>query len=258
MKRNGSRNKFLTCFRPGFHLEEMILDDGLGILNHSVSDCSAFAGVRSSEKWGSDEADFYPRLSRRKSFSRAIKSIASDLFQSSRSKDRKLRIRSSDSTTRVPSLTRTDSTDEEEYDSITEEFGSPLFTSFSSSTTFVSGSETETPSTAEETTRKPNPGPDRKRSGILAMILLLLVCLAVTVLGGKLLGVALTLICVYLVPRRWGIVGCVGSGKGEEKRSSETECRKQRMLVGGLMKMMSHRRLNLESLIRFRELQVEM
>ncbi|CAN1220456.1 hypothetical protein LINPERPRIM_LOCUS1910 [Linum perenne] len=257
MKRNGSRNKFLTCFRPGFQLEEMILDDGLGILNHSVSDCSAFAGVRSSEKWGSDEADFYPRLSRRKSFSRAIKSIASDLFQSSRSKDRKLRIRSSDSTTRVPSLTRTDSTDEEEYDSITEEFGSPLFPTSSSSTTSVSGSEAETPSTAEEI-RRPDPGPDRKRSGILAMILLLLVCLAVTVLGGKLLGVALTLICVYLVPRRWGIVGGGGSGKGEEKKSSETECRKQRMLVGGLMKMISHRRLNLESLIRFRELQVEM
>ncbi|CAN1783524.1 hypothetical protein LINPERHAP1_LOCUS16305 [Linum perenne] len=205
----------------------MILDDGLGILNHSVSDCSAFAGVRSSEKWGSDEADFYPRLSRRKSFSRAIKSIASDLFQSSRSKDRKLRIRSSDSTTRVPSLTQ-------EFDAS------------SSSMSSVSGSESETPSTAGET-RKPDPVPERKKYGILVMFLLLLASVAVTVLGGKLLGVALTLICVFLVPRRWGIVG----------GSSETECRKQRMLVGGLTKMMSHRRLNLESLIRFRELQVE-
>ncbi|CAN1783523.1 hypothetical protein LINPERHAP1_LOCUS16305 [Linum perenne] len=275
MKRNGSRNKFLTCFRPGFQLEEMILDDGMkrtGSSNkfirffrpsfhleqmisddHSVSDYSASYGRRSSEKWGSDEAEFYPRLSKRKTFSRAIKSI----FHSPRSKDRNSRNQVSDSPTRVPSLTWTESTDEEDYDSITEEFGtsSSSTSSGSGSASSGSGSDSETPST-EETTRKPDPVPERKKYGILAMILLLLVSVAVTVLGGKLLGVALTLICVYLVPRRWGIVGGVVSGKGGERRSSETECRKQRM--GGMMRMMSHRRLNLESLIRFREIQEEM
>ncbi|CAN1220453.1 hypothetical protein LINPERPRIM_LOCUS1907 [Linum perenne] len=244
MKRTGSSNKFIRCFRP------MISADGFAdsnqIQDHSVSDYSASYGRRSSEKWGSDEAEFYPRLSKRKGFSRAIKSI----FHSPRSKDRKSRSRVSDSLTRVPSLTRTESTDEEDYDSITEEFGTS-----SSSTSSGSGSDSETPST-EETTRKPDPVPERKKYGILAMILLLLVSVAVTVLGGKLLGVALTLICVYLVPRRWGIVGGVVSGKGGERRSSETECRKQRM--GGMMRMMSHRRLNLESLIRFREIQEEM
>ncbi|CAN1365067.1 hypothetical protein LINPERPRIM_LOCUS45369 [Linum perenne] len=252
MKRTGSRNKFIRCFRP------MISADGFAdsneIQDHSVSDFSVSYGRRSSEKWGSDEAEFYPRLSKRKGFSRAIKSIASDLFYSSRSKDRRSLNRSSDSTTRVPSLTRTESTGEEEdYDSITEEVDT---SSSSMSSGSGSESESETPSTAGET-RKPDPVPERKKYGILVMFLLLLASVAVTVLGGKLLGVALTLICVFLVPRRWGIVGGGDSGEGEERRSSETECRKQRMLVGGLTKMMSHRRLNLESLIRFRELQVE-
>ncbi|CAN1365066.1 hypothetical protein LINPERPRIM_LOCUS45368 [Linum perenne] len=240
MKRTGSSNKFIRFFRPSFHLEQMISDD------HSVSDYSTSYGRRSSEKWGSDEDEFYPRLSKRKKFSRAIKSI----FHSPRmrSEDCKSRSRFSDSPTRVPSLTWTESTDEEDYDSITEEFGTS-----SSSTSSGSGwgSDSETPST---TTRKPvDPEPERKRAAILAMILLLVVCLAVTVLGGKLLGLALTLICVYLVPRRWGVVG-----KGEQRRSSETECRKERMVMGGMVKMLSYRRLNLEKLIRFREIRAEM
>ncbi|CAN1220454.1 hypothetical protein LINPERPRIM_LOCUS1908 [Linum perenne] len=250
MKRTGSSNKFIRFFRPSFHLEQMISDD------HSVSDYSASYGRRSSEKWGSDEAEFYPRLSKRKTFSRAIKSI----FHSPRSKDRNSRNQVSDSPTRVPSLTWTESTDEEDYDSITEEFGTSSSSTSSGSGSgsglgsgsgFGSDSDSETPST---TTRKPvDPEPERKRAAILAMILLLVVCLAVTVLGGKLLGLALTLICVYLVPRRWGVVG-----KGEQRRSSETECRKERMVMGGMVKMMSYRRLNLERLIRFREIRAEM
>ncbi|CAN0896926.1 hypothetical protein LINGRAHAP2_LOCUS18800 [Linum grandiflorum] len=256
MKRNGSKNKFITCFRPGFPIEEMIREDGFsksaskidrskshaslipttthnGILDRSVSDCSAFS-VRNSE---SDETP--PRLPRRKSFSRAVKAIVSEMFHSPRSgsKDRKSRNRGSDFVIGAPSLTRTDFTD-------LDEFTSSSSTSSSSSMGSVSGSDSESPWTTRRT-RKPDPN----RAGNLTVFLLVLVSLAVTVLGGKLVGVALTSVFLYLMPRRRGIV-CGESGKGEARRSpakgrsSETEYRKQRVVMEGMLKR-SNRRENL-------------
>ncbi|CAN1161097.1 hypothetical protein LINPERPRIM_LOCUS45358 [Linum perenne] len=249
MKRIGSKNKFLTCFRPGFHIEEMILDDGFSksatilkidpkeFLNRSVSDCSAFAaGTPNSDTDEASAAAIRP-LSRRKSFSRAVKAIVSDLF---RGKDRKNRSRGSDFSTADP----------DGYDSIRKEFdSSSSSSSFSPSSN--SGSDSENPSTAAGTrrTRKPDPESNRRRSGDLTVFLLLLVCLAVTVLGGKLLGVALTPICLYLMPRRRGFAD--DSRKGEERRSpekvrsSETEYRKQSVVMEGMLRR-SNRRLNLK------------
>ncbi|CAN1220457.1 hypothetical protein LINPERPRIM_LOCUS1911 [Linum perenne] len=239
MKRIGSKNKFLTCFRPGIHIEEMILDDGFSksatilkiepkeILNRSVSDCSAFAaGVPDSDSDEASAAAIRP-LSRRKSFSRAVKAIFSDLFHSPRGKDRKNRSRGSDFSTADP----------DGYDSIRKEFDSSN-----------SGSDSENPSTVRRT-RKPDPESNRRRSGDLTVFLLLLVCLAVTVLGGKLLGVALTPICLYLMPRRRGFAD--DSRKVEERRSpekgrsSETEYRKQSVVMEGMLRR-SNRRLNLK------------
>ncbi|CAN0896932.1 hypothetical protein LINGRAHAP2_LOCUS18802 [Linum grandiflorum] len=255
MKRVGSRNKFLTCFLPGFYMEEMMnLDDGFCKLDPSVSDCSVSQSPARCSSC-SDEENSVHRIPRRKSFSRSFKTVVSDLFhsQSPRAKDRRsLNNRGSDLEIRVPLLTRM----EEEFDySVRKELDSPSSPSSSSTSTTTSSicsSDSEESAAAGEI-RRPDPEAERKRSGYLALFLLMLVSLAVTVVGGKLLGVALTLGCLYLMPRRRGNGGGY-SGEGEVKGSlPETEQKKQRMVMGGMLKR-GHRRQNLESLIRFREL----
>ncbi|CAN1783527.1 hypothetical protein LINPERHAP1_LOCUS16308 [Linum perenne] len=232
MKRSGSRNKFLTCFRPGFHLDDMILDDGF--LHRSVSDCSVSTASPNSESSDSDESSVSGHTilkKKKKSFSRAIKSVFSDLIHPSRAKIRKSRSRGSEGS---ESPTRTES-DLEELDSIRREFGS----------------DSETPSVSGKN-RRTDPEPERRRSDGLSLFLLLLVSVAVTVLGGQLLGVALTSISLNFIPHRRVVVG--GSGKGEMRRSpekgrwSETEYRKQSVGMGGTLKR-SQRCQNFQSII---------
>ncbi|CAN0896933.1 hypothetical protein LINGRAHAP2_LOCUS18803 [Linum grandiflorum] len=240
MKRSGSRNKLLACFRPDFHMEEMIADDGLfltrsksaallaaveknskPILHRSVSNCSVSTVGVSSENSDSDETTVVGhRIRRKKSFSRAVKSIVSDIFHS-KSKNRRSRIQGSELTT------RTDSDRVEHVSTTRKEYG----------LSSVLGSESDNKSTAGKI-KKPDPEPERKRSENLTLLILLLVSLAVTVLGGQLLGVALTSISLYSIPHRRVIAG----------GSSETECKKQRVVMGGGMKR-SHRRQDLQSMI---------
>ncbi|CAN1123989.1 hypothetical protein LINPERPRIM_LOCUS3510 [Linum perenne] len=279
MKRSGSRSKFMTCFRP-----VEVLDDGFSdlptskprmkidrsksqasflvseanssvsngiLLDRSVSDSSAFADVR-LEKLISDEVSgsVSKHHRRKSSFSRTIKAALIEPMLSKRANDRR------SVSTRCSSLTGRNSM--EDYESIRKEFddGPEIKSSSSSSPSSSSssiqclspGSETENPTkTKPATTKTETRKPDPIRKEGLTVCLLLLVSLGVTVLGGKFWAVALTLICLYSLPRRRRQIKnnespAVESRKLPEKdRAAAREYRKQRVVIEGMLER-SHRR----------------
>ncbi|CAN1161105.1 hypothetical protein LINPERHAP2_LOCUS23721 [Linum perenne] len=277
MKRSGSRNKFLTCFRPGFHMDDVILDDGF--LHRSVSDCSVSTASLNSESSDSDESSVPGHTiqeKKKKSFSRAIKSVFSDcsvsdcsvstaslnsdnsdsdessvsghtiLKKKKKSFSRTIKSVFSDlihpSRAKIRKSQNRGSESPTRTESDLEEYDS-IRKGF--------GSDSETPSISGKN-RRTDPEPERRRSDGLSLFLLLLVSVAVTVLGGQLLGVALTSISLNFIPHRRVVVG--GSGKGEMRRSpekgrwSETKYRKQSVGMGGTLKR-SQRCQNFQSII---------
>ncbi|CAN0914747.1 hypothetical protein LINGRAHAP2_LOCUS28741 [Linum grandiflorum] len=282
MKRSGSRSKFMTCFRPVVDLDDgdtaglnhsgfrdlptsksrIKIDRSKsqasfltpessvsnGILDRSVSDSSAFAEVR-LEKLISDEVASVARHHRRKSsFSRTIKAALLEPMLSKRVNDRK------SVSTRCSSLTGRNSM--EDYESIRKEFDdSPEIKSSSASSSSSSssssslrcpspGSETENPTKTKPAVKATETHkPDPKVRDNLAVCLLLLVSLGVTVFGGKFWAVALTLICLYSLPKRRrrhiideGESPAVESRKSSEKERAAREYRKQRVVMEGILR----------------------
>ncbi|CAL1393926.1 unnamed protein product [Linum trigynum] len=302
MKRSGSRQKFLMCFRPVVEMEDCILDDGFGLhksksaallsinqsdsqaflisaagsdefsdsfgkkgtLDRSVSDYSAFVGDRRSVSSAMEEvvAAQPPNHHRSKRFSRAIKAALFDSVLSKRANNTKSWNRVADESNRGSSLIRMNSMDKEQCNSIRKVFegrweamssssssSSSSLASSASLPNLCSGSDSETPSQSSSVARRvktrqseQSPNPNQKQFGSLTACLLLLVSLGVTILGGKFLGVALTLICLYSLPRRRQDLLRVFDPLAGEARTSREENRvsreykKQRVVMEGMLK----------------------